>query len=100
MNKFKDYKRFPIQLSRTNIALIHVYSYFPDHMEDLWMEGEEEGILTGDVDYDEQADQFIKQLEGKTCNAFLLALRRKIDERFTLKAVRIIPTVPPEDRTV
>lgn len=90
MKNFKDYKRFPIQLSRTNIALIHVYSYFPDHIEDNWMEGDEEGFLTGDVDFDKQADQFIKQLEGKYCDAFLFSLRNKIDEHFTIKALKKI----------
>jgi hypothetical protein len=100
MSKFKDYKRFPIHLSRTNIALVHVYTYSPDHMGDLWMEGEEEGILTGDIDFDEQADQFIKQLEGKYCNAFLLALRNRINDHFTIKPVRKIPSIPPEERTI
>ncbi len=77
-DKFKNYKRFPIQICRNAFALIHMYE-MEDHFEDIFVE-EELHYKMCDVDFKEAADQFIKQLEGHTCRAFIEALRDRCNE--------------------
>lgn len=79
---FKDYKRKFIQLSRDNAMLIHLFEKDPDHSwEDVNLH-DFNGVQEHDFFlFREAAKQFILQLEGKWCRAFLQALRDECDER-------------------
>lgn len=79
MNEFTNYKRFPIQVSRTTFALLHMYKYCPDHLEDICVD-DDLHMQMCDVDFNEAADQFIKQFEGSTCRAFIDALKNRLEE--------------------
>src|SRR3989304_278392 len=74
---FKNYKRFPIQLSHQNIILIHLFSdsglqyIFESH------DMTEENQAAFEYSWKESeiaAQQFFSQLEGHYCDAFLEAL--------------------------
>lgn len=74
---FKNYKRFPIQLSHQNIMLIHLFSdsgisyMFETH------EMTEENQAAFEYSWKESevaAKQFFAQLEGHYCDAFLEAM--------------------------
>ena len=76
---FTNYKRIPIQTSRTSYMIIHMFEYHPDHIEDI-MQPEELHNQMCNVDFNESADQFFKQLEGDDCIAFIRAMKNKCDE--------------------
>lgn len=80
-NFFKKYDRKFIQLSRNIGMLIHLFEKDSDHSwEDVWLQDfigvyEKDHFL-----YREAAKQFIDQLEGHYCIAFLKALRDECDK--------------------
>jgi hypothetical protein len=76
---FTNYRRIPIQASRTSYMIIHMFEYAPDHIEDI-MQPDELHSKMCDVDFNESADQFFKQLEGDDCVAFIKAMRDKCNE--------------------
>lgn len=77
--EFRNYKRFPIQIGRTTFALLHMFEYHPDHIEDVMLPEEIEHKMSN-VDFEAAADQFIKQFEGNACRLFFMKLRDKCDE--------------------
>ena len=79
IDEFTNYKRFPIQIGRTTYALLHMFEYHPDHIEDVMLPEEIEFKISN-VDYEAAADQFIKQFEGNACRLFFMKLRDKCDE--------------------
>lgn len=78
---FKKYDRRFIQLSRDIGMLIHLFEKDSDHSwEDIWLQ-DFTGIYERDaLLYEEAAKQFINQLEGNYCIAFLEALRDECDK--------------------
>lgn len=80
-NFFKKYDRKFIQLSRDVGMLIHLFEKDSDHTwEDVWLQ-DFTGVYERDMLlYEEAAQQFIKQLEGHYCTAFLEALRNECDK--------------------
>ena len=79
---FKKYDRKFIQLSRNVAILIHIFEKDPDHSwEDVWLR-DFTGVCERDhLLYKEAAKQFIDQLEGNWCRAFLMALKEVCEER-------------------
>lgn len=79
-NFFKKYDRKFIQLSRNVAILIHIFD--KDHSwEDIWLR-DFTGVCERDhFLYKEAAKQFIDQLEGHWCRAFLMALKEVCEER-------------------
>lgn len=71
--------REPIQLSRTAIAVIHVFDKH-DHLEDLWMADVEQYYREMHDTYSNAADQFVEQLEGEWNMKFMYALRDRIQK--------------------
>lgn len=71
--QFRNYKRFPIQIARTTYAIMHMYEYEYDHLEDIMVDDELHYKMCN-VDFEQAADQFIKQFEGNDCRAFIDAL--------------------------
>ena len=73
---FKKYDRKFIQLNRDIAMLIHLFEKDSNHSwEDIWLQ-DLTGIYEKDMLlYKEAAEQFINQLEGQWCIAFLEALR-------------------------
>ena len=80
-NFFKKYDRRFIQLSRNIAILIHIFEKDLDHSwEDIWLQ-DFTGVCERDhFLYKEAAKQFIDQLEGNWCVAFLEALRDECDK--------------------
>ena len=80
-NFFKKYDRKFIQLSRDIGMLIHLFEKDSDHTwEDVWLQ-DFTGVYERDMLlYEEAAKQFIEQLEGHYCIAFLEALRNECDK--------------------
>ena len=74
MDEFRNYKRKSIQITRNAFALLHMFEYGPDHLEDVMLP-EELCHKIDTVDYKEAAQQFILQFEGSECIAFISALR-------------------------
>lgn len=79
---FKNYDRKFIQLDRNTCMLIHLFEKDADHSwEDVWLH-DFDGIAEHDfLLYKESAKQFIDQLEGNWCRAFLEALRDECNSR-------------------
>ena len=77
--EYRNYKRFPIQIGRTTYAIIHMFEYHPDHIEDIMLDDKLVHKMCN-VDFEKSADQFIKQFEGDACVAFIKALRDKCNE--------------------
>lgn len=81
-NFFKKYDRKFVQLSRDICILLHIFEKDSEHsFEDMWLHD-----LTGvhETDFNilrDSAKQFLDQLEGHYCRAFLEALRDECDER-------------------
>lgn len=81
-NFFKKYDRKFVQLSRDICILLHIFEKDSEHsFEDMWLHD-----LTGvhEADFNilrDSAKQFLDQLEGHYCRAFLEALRDECDER-------------------
>ena len=73
---FKKYDRKFIQINRDTAILIHLFEKDKNHSwEDLWLH-DFIGVYEKDVAlYKESAKQFIDQLEGHWCLAFIEALR-------------------------
>ena len=73
---FNKYDRKFIQLNRNTAMLIHLFEKDSDHSwEDIWLQ-DLTGIYEKDMLlYKEAAEQFVNQLEGQLCIAFLEALR-------------------------
>lgn len=80
-NFFRKYDRKFIQLDRNICMLIHLFEKDDDHSwEDVWLQ-DFTGVYERDMLlYEEAAKQFIKQLEGHYCIAFLEALRNECDK--------------------
>jgi len=78
-NTFTNYKRFPIQVSRTGYMLVHMFEYHPDHIEDIMMD-EELCYQMDTVNHKEAAEQLFKQMEGGDCVAFIKAVKDRCDE--------------------
>ena len=82
MKPFKDYKRKFIQLRRDVLILLHIFEKDTDHsFEDMSLEDYEEVWKMDHTLYKESAKQFIDQLEGHWCIAFLEALRDECQKR-------------------
>ena len=77
---FKKYDRKFIQLNRDIAILIHLFEKDSEHSwEDVWLQ-DFTGVYERDaLLYEEAAKQFISQLEGYWCVAFLKALREECD---------------------
>lgn len=79
---FKKYDRKFIQINRNIAILIHIFEKDSEHSwEDIWLSD-----FTGIHEYDynilrDSAKQFITQLEGNWCRAFLEALRDECNEQ-------------------
>ena len=80
-NFFKKYDRKFIQLSRNIAILIHIFEKDKEHSwEDVWLR-DYDGVAEHDFQlHREAAKQFISQLEGHWCIAFLEALRDECQE--------------------
>lgn len=90
MKPFKDYKRKFIQLRRDVLILLHIFEKDTDHsFEDMSLEDYEEVWKMDYALYKESAKQFIDQLEGHWCVAFLEALRDECIERIELDRKRV-----------
>lgn len=78
---FKKYDRRFIQLSRDIGMLIHLFEKDSEHSwEDIWLQ-DFVGVYEKDhLLYKDAAKQFIDQLEGNWCVAFLEALRDECDK--------------------
>ena len=82
MKLFKNYKRKFIQLRRDTLILLHIFEKDVDHsFEDMSLEDHEEVWKIDNTLYKESAKQFIDQLEGHWCIAFLEALRDECQKR-------------------
>lgn len=99
-NYFKNYDRKFIQLSRDMCMLIHLFEKDSNHSwEDVWLH-DFEGVYEKDfLLYKESAKQFIDQLEGNCCRAFLEALRDECNYRIEedLKMIEQIKNNKNED---
>ena len=81
-----NYKREPILLSNHVVASIHLFQRYAN-FDDMWeidaIEAQWDKGLGGPYEYHEQhihaAKQFVKQLEGHWCVAFMEALKNEID---------------------
>lgn len=82
MDYYKKYDRKFIQLCRNTAILIHIFEKDKDHSwEDVWLH-DFTGVYEKDhLLYKEAAKQFIDQLEGNWCVAFLEALRDECNKR-------------------
>ena len=81
-NFFKSYDRKFIQLDRDIAILIHLFRKDPDHSwEDAWLHDFTDVAEKDFFLYKEAAKQFIDQLEGNWCRAFLEALRDECNAR-------------------
>lgn len=90
MKPFKDYKRKFIQLRSDVLVLLHIFEKDSDHsLEDICLEDHEEVWKMDSTLYKESAKQFIDQLEGHWCVAFLEALRDECIERIELDRKRV-----------
>jgi hypothetical protein len=90
MKPFKDYKRKFIQLRSDVLVLLHIFEKDVDHsFEDMSLEDHEEVWKMDRTLYKESAKQFIDQLEGHWCVAFLEALRDECIERIELDRKRV-----------
>jgi hypothetical protein len=90
MKPFKDYKRKFIQLRSDVLVLLHIFEKDSDHsFEDISLEDHEEVWKIDNTLYKESAKQFIDQLEGHWCIAFLEALRDECIERIELDRKRV-----------
>ena len=90
MKPFKDYKRKFIQLRSDVLVLLHIFEKDSDHsFEDISLEDHEEVWKMDHTLYKESAKQFIDQLEGHWCVAFLEALRDECIERIELDRKRV-----------
>lgn len=80
-NFFKKYDRKFIQLDTNAAMLIHLFEKDSEHSwEDIWLQ-DFTGVYEKDVLLcEESAKQFIDQLEGHWCIAFLEALRNECDK--------------------
>lgn len=78
---FKKYDRKFIQLDINTAMLIHLFEKDSEHSwEDIWLQ-DFTGVYERDMLlYKEAAKQFIDQLEGNWCVAFLEALRDECDK--------------------
>lgn len=78
---FKNYDRKFIQLSRDICMLIHLFEKDPDKsFEDIFLH-DLSNVHEKDFHmFQEAAEQFIHQLEGNWCIAFLEALRNECDK--------------------
>lgn len=79
MDDYKDYKRFPIQLSSQDIMLIHLFSNKGASLEQSFenhdmTENNQAAFKYSWKESEVAAQQFISQLEGNYCDAFLKAL--------------------------
>ena len=89
MDEFRNYKRFPIQIGRTTFALLHMFEYYSDHIEDVMLPEEIKSKISN-IDYEAAADQFIKQFEGNACRLFFMKLRDKCDEYIKAEEAEIV----------
>ena len=90
MKPFKDYKRKFIQLRSDVLVLLHIFEKDSYHsFEDISLEDNEEVWEMDHALYKESAKQFIDQLEGHWCVAFLEALRDECIERIELDRKRV-----------
>ena len=72
------YEREPIKLSSHAVLLLHLFTR-TDHLEDLcWLDGDATKNHPKHP-YRSAAKQFMLQLEGHHCIAFLLALRDELN---------------------
>ena len=79
---FKNYDRRFIQLSRDICMLVHLFEKASEHSwEDIWLHDFNNVAEHDFYLYQEAAKQFIDQLEGHWCRAFLQALRDECDKR-------------------
>jgi len=81
MKDFKDYKRFPIQLSSQHLMLIHLYndihtgSAMIHTIENVDLQETIDAVWDWNINVNEiSAKQFFDQLEGHYCDAFLKEL--------------------------
>ena len=77
--KFKDYRRYPIQLSAQSIILIHHFSDKGESFSQVlerhdMMEENQAAAYDSYHMYEKSAEQFFDQLEGHYSDAFLEAL--------------------------
>ena len=78
--RWQLYEREPIKLGKNTVMLIQIYEKY-DNLADLcW----HDGCLTQDLElrkdeFRQAAQQFMLQLEGHQCPAFLMALRDECD---------------------
>lgn len=93
MKDFKDYKRFPIQLSTQNIMLIHLFSDAGNSLNNVFetidMREENPAVWDYDMNINETAaKQFFDQLEGHYCDAFLKELILEATRRLNEHDIR------------
>lgn len=79
LDSFTEYHRTPIQIHNSACILVRLFTGF-DRLEDLWTMDIGNPIDPTAI-YDQAAEQFIKQLEGRDCIAFHQALIRACQKR-------------------
>lgn len=80
-NEFTNYKRHPIWINPHAIALLQIFK-LKDNFNDVWLLDNVPYMdhIHADM-HKEAAEQFLKQLEGQECAAFLIALKKEITKR-------------------
>lgn len=81
-NDRNDIIRAPILLSRHDVAVIHIF-HKHDHLEDIWMSDVPRYYEEVHDNYAASAKQFVEQLEGAWCGAFMESLVKEIQARLT-----------------
>jgi len=89
MTDYKDYQRHPIQINVSTIMMVELFHL--DNCHHHCSECDCPNKLKADLaSHQEGADQFIKQLEGHWNDAFLKALRDRIDQELSKRPKRRI----------
>lgn len=96
MDEYEDYKRFPIQICDDTFILLHIYNRKGNHsFESAWLRDNQHYDKKAWSLYKDAADQFIKQLEGEECDAFIIALRDKCEEYLEENKKKLYESVVP-----
>jgi hypothetical protein len=75
-DEWKNYERHPIVLNKNTVMLIELFERY-DRIEDFW----KHDVVATWSNPQKAAVQFMLQLEGQECDAFLIALRDLINGR-------------------
>jgi len=81
ISNWKGYERKLIQLRPDVVLMMHLfYRHGRDTLEDVFLGDNEKYYETNYDVIEESAHQFMQQLEGNTCIAFLEALKKEIEK--------------------